>query len=92
MKFISKYYGKNPVRLGGGLGTIVQIYETKLNFNVKSHRWRSGTHADWALTMADISVSPSRSYAQMVPNRTKEMLLPIIKNVVRTKTKIHTDE
>ncbi|KKO73973.1 hypothetical protein AAJ76_1540003225 [Vairimorpha ceranae] len=42
--------------------------------------------------MAYISVSPSRSYAQMVPNRTKEMLLPIIKNVVRTKTKIHTDE
>lgn len=42
MKFISKYYGKNPVRLGGGLGTIVQIYETKLNFNVKSHRGRNG--------------------------------------------------
>jgi len=34
---MSDYFDNNPIRLGGP-GIVVQVDETKINFNVKSHR------------------------------------------------------
>lgn len=90
-KYINRYWIENPIKLGG-LDTIVQIDETKLNFNIKSHRGRSPRDAVWAITMVDTSTQPSKGYIEIVPNRTRNTLCPIIERVIRTGSIIYTDE
>jgi hypothetical protein len=70
----------------------VQVDETKVNFNCKSHRGRSGTSQIWAISIVDTSTSPARGYIEIVPNRSRETLIAIIKKVVREGSVIHTDE
>ncbi|KAG0440366.1 hypothetical protein DMUE_1802 [Dictyocoela muelleri] len=65
---IQQYQREQPIRLGGH-GLVVQIDETKLNFNVRSHRGRSPSDAIWALTFADCSVTPARGYAEIIESR-----------------------
>jgi transposase-like protein len=81
----------NPIRLGGN-NKCVQIDETKLNYNVKSHRGRSSVAPTWAITMVDTSTTPSKGYAEVVPDRSSETMIPIIEKGVRAGTTIHTDE
>lgn len=88
---IKRYFVKNPIRLGGP-GAIVQVDETKLNFNVKSHRGRGPKDAVWALCIVDTTFSPARGYVQIVTNRTKSVLIPIIKMVVLQGSIIHSDD
>jgi hypothetical protein len=42
--------------------------------------------------MVDTSVAPTRGYAQMIPNRSSETIIPIIENVIRHGSKIYIDE
>ena len=58
------------------MSTIVKVDKTKLS-NVKSHRG-SGPEAHFsAITMADTSTTSSRSYAEMVPDRSAMTMLPV---------------
>lgn len=66
--------------------------ETKLNFNVKSHRGRSSASPDWAVTMVDISTSPANGFAAMIPDRSSKTLVSCIEKIVRPHTHIFTDE
>lgn len=88
---IKQYYIQNPVRLGGP-GVIINVDETKLNHNVRSHRGRSPRVTRWALTIIDTSTSPSAGFAIPVADRSAATLLPIIANVVREGSIIYTDE
>lgn len=88
---IKKYFEDNPIRLGG-IGKTVQVDETKLNYNVKSHRGRGPEAPDWALTMVDISTTPARGFAKMISDRSAETLISNIEQVVRPRTHIQTDE
>jgi hypothetical protein len=93
-KLIAKvidFFDVNPIRLGGAVKT-VQIDETKLNHNVKSHRGRAHVRPDWAITMIDISTTPAKGYAEVIPDRNAATMKPIIEKVVRPRTHIQTDE
>lgn len=88
---IQKWFDENPIRLGG-FNKVVQVDETKLNYNAKSHRGRSQVSPDWALTMVDVSTTPAKGFASMVPDRSAATLLPIIEQIIRPGSSIHTDE
>ena len=88
---INDYYLRNPVKLGGP-HCIVQIDETKLNHNVKSHRGRGPIRPAWCLCIVDTSTKPATGFATMIPDRTAGTILPIIELVVRQGSIIHTDE
>ncbi|KCZ81799.1 hypothetical protein H312_00696, partial [Anncaliia algerae PRA339] len=51
---IHAYYNIYPVKLGG-LGNIVHVDETKLNFNVKSHQSYGPIDPCWAIVITDTS-------------------------------------
>jgi hypothetical protein len=88
---IVDFFIRFPIRLGGP-GITVQCDEVMLNHKVKSHRGRGPREKVWALVIVDTSTSPSIGFVKIVENRSKEVLLPIIKNVVREGSVIHTDE
>lgn len=90
-KEIEVYFKANPIRLGGP-NICVQVDETKLNHNVKSHRGRSAVNPTWALTMVDTSTRPAKGYAKIVSNRSSNTMVPIIETVVRPGSVIHADE
>ena len=70
----------------------MQCDETLLYHKAKYHKEREPRSQVWALTIVDTSFSPSRGWIEIVPNRKKETLLPIIGDVVRNGTIIHFDE
>lgn len=82
---------RNPIIIGGP-GVIINIDESKFNFNVKSHRGRSPTAAIWVFGMVDTSFSPSRGVMQVVENRSRDILIPIIQSHVRPQSIIYSDE
>jgi len=88
---ISDYYILNLIKLGGP-NVIVQVDETKLNHNVKSHRGRGPIRPAWCLCIVDTSTMPARGFATMIPDRTAATIIPIIEQVVRPRSIIHTDE
>lgn len=88
---IKQYYSLNPIRLGGPQ-IIVQVDETKLNHNVKSHRGRGPIHPAWCLCIVDTSTQPATGFATMIADRTSATIIPIIERVVRPGSIIHTDE
>ena len=88
---ISEYFKKNSVKLGGPL-SIVQVDETKLNFNVKSHRGRGNVKPKWCFCIVDCTISPSLGYCQIVDNRCSSTLLPIIEDIVIPGSTIMSDE
>lgn len=88
---VTEYFSANPIRLGG-VAKIVQVDETKLNHNIKSHRGRVPERPHWALTIVDTSIVPSQGYAEVIPDRSTETIKPIIDKVVRHRSHIFTDE
>lgn len=87
---IKTYFSIHPIKLRGP-DIIVQIDETKLNYNVKNHRGRSIAPC-WCFCIVDTSFSPALGYAQIVTDRSSDTLLPIINNVVKAGSIIHSDE
>jgi len=91
ISLITKYFHKYPIRLGGP-GVIVQVDETKLNFNIKSNRGLAPSKTCWALCMVDTSKNPAIGYIQLIERRNAESLIPIIARTVRSGSIIHSDE
>jgi transposase-like protein len=88
---IRQYFETYPIKLGGP-GVIVHVDETMLTHTVRAHRGRSPRTQVWALTMVDTSFTPSRGFIKIVSSKDAQTLLPIINNVVRAGSIIHTDE
>lgn len=88
---IKLYFNTNPIKLGGP-GAVINIDETMLNHKIKAHRGRTPKHQVWALTIVDTTFKPSKGFAKIVTDRSKAILLPIIKDVVRCGSIIYTDE
>lgn len=84
-----EYFENNPLRLRGN-NKCVQIDETELIHNVKSHRGRSTVQLTWAITLVDISINPGLGYSQVVTGRSSETLIPVIETALRNKSLIYT--
>jgi hypothetical protein len=74
---IERYYNDNQYRMVGST-VVVQVDETKLNFNCKSHRGRENREPVWALVIVDISTTPASGFAEIVVDRTKRTLLVLL--------------
>ncbi|KAG0441128.1 hypothetical protein DMUE_1280 [Dictyocoela muelleri] len=70
----------------------IQIDETKLNYNVQSHRGRSPRKAIWAITIVCTDKIPCKGYIEIVNDRRANTHMPIIQRVVRSGSIIYTDE
>ena len=87
---VKAFFAADQVRLGGP-GRICQIDESQFVHKVKHLRGRAPSSDVWVFGIADASVSPARCYMEIVPNRSAETLLPIIRRVCRPGTIIHSD-
>lgn len=76
----------------GGLGKIVQIDETMMNYKCKSHRGRSSENRTDSLCMVETDGKITRAFAVVIPNKKAETILPFIVNQVCAGSVIHTDE
>ena len=81
----------NPIQLGGP-GVVVQIDESCFGHKVKGGRGRAPKNPLWVFGMVDTSFHPATGYMEIVTRRDAATLLPIIHNVARPGTIIHSDE
>jgi hypothetical protein len=88
---IENYFERNPIVLGGP-NVIVQIDESKFNFNVKAHRGQAPLEAIWVFGIVDTSFRPARGFVQIVAQRDRRTLCGIIQRIVRPNSIIHSDE
>lgn len=88
---ISMYFENNNILLGGP-NLLVQIDESKFNFNVKAHRGHVPTTPVWVFGIVDTSYQPARGFMKIVEQRNRETLLSIIQAHVRPGSIIHSDE
>lgn len=63
-----------------------------LNFKAKSHKGRSTLNKSDALCIVEIDGGIKRVYAQTIPNKKQETIIPIIVNQVEPYSIIWTDE
>ncbi|MGL5708373.1 MAG: IS1595 family transposase [Aeromonas sp.] len=92
LRYLAKtYLDNNPVILGGP-GVIIQIDESKLNFNVKSHRGHAPIQPIWVFGIVDTRFFPAKGYMEIVPNRSRETLMTIIRRHISEGSIIHSDE
>ncbi|KAG0439999.1 hypothetical protein DMUE_2059 [Dictyocoela muelleri] len=76
----------------GGIGSVVQVDETMLNYKCKSHRGRSPSNRTDALVIVEVRGRVTRVYAKVIPNKSASTILPIIAEQVCSGSEIHTDE
>jgi hypothetical protein len=86
---IESYFSNFPIQLGRS-GIIVQCDETMLNYKVKCHHGRGPREQVWALVIVDTSIYPSRIFIQILNDRRKTRIIPIIALVVRPGSIIYT--
>jgi len=91
IKKIQIYWARNPIKLGGP-NIIVQVDEMKFNHNVKAHRGHAPKNPTLVLTMVGTSTILAKGYAEIIKNKEAETNIPIIERVVRSGSKIHSDE
>jgi hypothetical protein len=77
----------------GGIGKLVQIDKTMLNYKCKSHRGRSATNRTDSLCIVEIEgYEITRAFAQVIPNKAQNTIVPIVVSQVCSGSTIHTDE
>ena len=81
----------SPLMLGGN-GVVVQIDESLFRHKPKHHRGRATTNEVWVFGLCDTSQSPALGVMCIVPDRTAQTLLPIIRRHVRPGTEVHSDQ
>jgi len=82
---------EEPVRLGG-YGIICQIDESLFSHKQKNHVGRVPQEPVWVFGIVDTSQRPCTGYMRVVENRSEATLLPIINEVCRPGTVIHSDK
>lgn len=87
---LSVFLVSNPIALGGP-DSVVEIDETCLGRKRKYHRGAfRGSGQKWVIGIVDRN--SKQCHIQLVPNRTRETLLPIIELHIPVGTVINTDE
>jgi len=86
-----RYFYHNPIRLGGP-GRVCQLDESQFTHKVKHHRGRAPQNVIWVFGIVDISMTPGIGFMRVVENRSADTLLPIIQEVIRAGTTIHSDQ
>jgi hypothetical protein len=76
----------------GGNGVVVEIDESCFRHKPKYRRGRPPTQNIWVFGMVDTSRTPALGFMQIVPNRTRATLLPIIQANTLPGTIIHSDD
>lgn len=76
----------------GGLGKVVQVDETMLNFWCKSHRARSPEPRNDALCIVECNLHITNVWVQTIPNKEARTIIPIVCSEVISGSIIHTDE
>lgn len=79
----------------GEVGKIVQVDETMMNYKAKSHRGRSAINKTDALCLVEVdllSKKIEKVWAEVIPNKQADTILPIIKDHVIAHSVIYTDE
>lgn len=85
-----RYISRHPVRLGGP-ETIVELDETALGRKRKYHRGTPrGSGLKWVLGLIDRTTK--KCHLEIVQNRNRNILFPIINRTVHPETVIHSDE
>lgn len=90
-EYTTAYLTANPIRLGGP-GIICQIDESLFCHKQKYGRGREAETETWVFGISDTSFTPAKFYMEVVPDRSAETLLPIIRRVCRPGTIIHSDK
>ena len=85
------YFQRHPISLGG-MGAICEVDESCFSSKPKHHRGRSTDKQMWVFGLVDTSVHPGVGYMQIVERRDAATLLPIIGEVVKPGSIIHSDE
>lgn len=87
---MSQHLNRNPIVLGGP-NCIVEIDETLIGGVRKFHRgYFRGSGQKWVIGMIDRNTR--KAYIEMVPNRTRDTLFPIIQDHILPNSIIHSDE
>jgi len=81
----------NPIQLGGQ-GIVCEIDETLLSHKPKYNQGRGPREQIWAFGVVDTSFHPAKGLMQIVPNRRRETLYPIIRQMCRQGSIIHSDQ
>ncbi|KAG0419263.1 hypothetical protein EQH57_0549 [Dictyocoela roeselum] len=76
----------------GGVGKIVQVDETMLNYKVKSHRGRSAENKTDALCIIEFENGIKRVFACVIDNKLELTIVPILCSQVASNSIIWTDE
>ena len=84
------YLDNNPVKLGGA-AIICQIDESLFCHKTKYNVGRRSNNQAWVFGIFDCSYTPSKGYMEIVNDRSASTLLPIIRNVCKIGTIIHSD-
>jgi len=82
---------EEPVRLGGH-NIICQIDESLFSHKQKNHVGRVPQEPVWVFGIVDASQRPCTGYMKVVENRSEATLLPIINEVCRPGTVVHSDK
>ncbi|KAG0429451.1 hypothetical protein DMUE_5742, partial [Dictyocoela muelleri] len=76
----------------GGVNKEVQVYETSLNFKVKSHKGRLANNKTDAICIVELVEKIMRAYACVIPNKQANTIITIICDNVVSGSTIRTDE
>ena len=83
---------RNPIRIGGGPGRPVQIDESMFNHKRRGGVGRRARRNIWVFGMADTRFQPARYHMEVVRNRSRRTLVPIInRRLVGQNLTVHSD-
>ena len=83
---------RNPIRIDGGGNWTVQIDESTFHHRQRANRGRRARRQIWVFGMVDTRYTPARALLQVVPNRGRRTLIPIINRVLAGQNvRIHSD-
>ena len=88
---IERYFEINIYKLGGR-GIICQIDESMFRYKQKYHVGRFVQGCRWVFGIVDTSTHPGKYYVQLVPDRSADTLIPILRNVCKDGSIIWSDE
>ncbi|KAG0421195.1 hypothetical protein DMUE_6306, partial [Dictyocoela muelleri] len=76
----------------GGVGKIIQVDETMLNYKVKSHRGRPAANKTDALCIIEFENGIKNVFATIIENKKESTIVPIICSQVASNSIIWSDE
>ena len=84
--------GRNPVRIGGRPGRPIQVDESMFNHKRRGGVGRRARRKTWVFGMADTRFQPAKYHMQVVRNRSRRTLVPIMnQRLVGQNLTVHSD-